>query len=46
LLKNNGWIGAKVVASEDIKDFLSAFYEMRGWYERYQPEYYKKPITK
>jgi len=44
--KNNGWIGSKVIGSENIKDFLSAFYGMRDWYEMYQPEYYENLLLK
>lgn len=39
--KNNGWIGAKVIGSGNIKDFLSAFYGMRDWHEMFEPKYYE-----
>jgi hypothetical protein len=38
--RKNGWIGAKVIGSGIINDFLSAFYGLRDWEEMKDPKYY------
>jgi len=39
---SNGWIGAKVIGSGNIRKFLSAFYGLRPWDEMHDPNYYQK----
>ena len=38
--ERNGWVGAKVIGSGIIADFLSAFYGLRDWREMNDPDYY------
>lgn len=38
----NGWIGAEVIGSGNIKSFLSAFFGLRAWDEMNDPNYYEK----
>jgi len=38
----NGWIGAKVIGSGIIKEFLAAFYGLREWDEMFNPNYYEE----
>ncbi|EHH2484508.1 Imm26 family immunity protein [Vibrio vulnificus] len=38
----NGWIGATVVGSGIIRNFLSAFYGLRAWDEMHDSSYYQK----
>ena len=38
----NGWVGAKVIGSGIMENFLSAFFGLRSWSEMHDPNYYEK----
>jgi len=39
--EKNGWIGAKIIGSGIVKNFLSAFYQLRAWDEMADSKYYE-----
>ena len=40
--ESRGWVGAKVVGSGLILEFLSAYYGLRSWREMHDPDYFQK----
>ena len=38
-LRNNGWVGAKVIGSANINEFLNAFYALCPWDDWKDPSY-------
>ena len=41
-LRKSGWIGAKIIGSRNVTDFLNAFYGLSPWDAYMDPEYFNK----